>query len=160
MLPSEILRKDIAETYSIDIEKYAWSEELKKEIFSIELDEFLETHAKSLGEIYKLGFNIGHCGLTSRYLLRKYDATEISCGKAKLLVGTEASPNGEHAWINLNEHIIDTTLMIIFPQELLIKFGYIEEKRLSHDSARILSEYDVYDLEYEKQEKATTFTKK
>ena len=54
-----------------------------------ELDEYLEENAKTLGEVYEKGFNIGHCGLTSRYIARRFEEANMYCGKAKLLVGTK-----------------------------------------------------------------------
>ena len=54
MLPSEELRKDIAKKYNVDLEQYAWPEQLRNIIFSIPLDECLEENAKNLGE--NIGF--------------------------------------------------------------------------------------------------------
>ena len=47
MLPSEELRKDIAKKYNVDLEQYAWPEQLRNIIFSISLDECLEENAKT-----------------------------------------------------------------------------------------------------------------
>ena len=150
MLPSEELRLEIEKKYDIDLKQYAWSEELKQQIFSIPLDKSLETNADNLGEIYTHGFNIGHCGLTSRYVARGFNEATLHYGKAALLVGTKSSPNGEHAWTILNDKVIDTTLMICVPIEKIEELGYIPEKEISEISAKHLSEYDVYDVEYQK----------
>jgi hypothetical protein len=115
MLPSEELRKEISQLYNINLEKFAWSEELKKQILSIKLDEELETNAETLEEIYTLGYNIGHCGLTSRYVAKQFNEAKLFYGKAKLLVGTKSAPNGEHAWTTINDYLIDTTLMLCIP---------------------------------------------
>lgn len=152
MLPSEELRKAIEETYNINLQQYAWSEEFKQEIMSIQLDPIYEKKAKTLDEIYQLGFNIGHCGLTSRYVAINYSTATLYYGNAKLLVGTEAAPNGEHAWTVINGHLIDTTLMLCIPIEEAINLGYIAEKDIAHDSARMLSEYDVFDNDFRKAE--------
>ena len=128
MLPSEKLRKEIEETHNLNLEKYAWNAHLKQQIFSIELDDTIETQATNLKEIYEHGFNIGHCGLTSRYICRRFDAAKLFYGKASLLVGTKSSPNGEHAWTNINGLVIDTTLMICMREnlakELSCEVGY------------------------------------
>ena len=155
MLPSEILRKEIGTKYNINLEQYAWSDELKKDIFSIEWDDTIETQASTLKEIYEHGFNIGHCGLTSRYVCRKFDSANLFYGKANLLIGTKAAPNGEHAWTTLNNYIIDTTLMIAIPSDKAKELGYIKEKEIAPVSARILSEYDTYDSEFEKRNTST-----
>ena len=149
MLPSEELRKEISQLYNINLEKFAWSEELKKQILSIKLDEELETNAETLEEIYTLGYNIGHCGLTSRYIAKQFNEAKLFYGKAKLLVGTKSAPNGEHAWTTINNFLIDTTLMLCIPITEIIKLGYITEKEIAHDSARMLSEYDRYDNDFE-----------
>ena len=149
MLPSEVLREVISKKYNINLEKYAWKEEFKKLVFSIKLDNDLETNATTLGEIYSEGFNIGHCGLTSRYIARGFEEAELYFGKAKLLIGTKKSPNGEHAWTIINDYLIDSTLMICIPKSHMEDLGYKCEKHLEHSCARLLSEYDVYDHEYE-----------
>ena len=156
MLPSEQLRKEIEEKYNINLEQYAWSDELKKEIFSIELDDTIETQASTLKEIYEHGFNIGHCGLTSRYVCRKFDEANLYYGKANLLINTKAAPNGEHAWTTLNNNLIDTTLMIAIPKDKIQEMGYYTEKQIAPISARMLSEYDTYDTEFEKAKQTNT----
>ena len=150
MLPSEILRKTLSQKYNINLEQYAWNEELKKEIFSIKLDEYLESEASILEEIFTQGFNIGHCGLTSRYIARQYDEAKLYYGKADLLIGTKSAPNGEHAWTTIDNYLIDTTLMICIPITKAKDLGYTTEKELAYESARMLPEFDVYDLEYKK----------
>lgn len=155
MLPSEELRQSISETYNIDLNKYAWNEEFKKQVLSTKLDKELELHANTLEDIYQLGFNIGHCGLTSRYICIRFKEATLYYGNASLLVGTPNSPNGEHAWTVINEYLIDSTLMICIPLSEATNLGYIPQKQVASDSARMLSEYDLYDLEYEKQDNHT-----
>lgn len=149
MLPSENLRKEIETKYNINLKQYAWPKELKEQILSTKLDDTIETNASSLKEIYEKGFNIGHCGLTSRYVCRKFNDASLFYGKANLLTGTKASPNGEHAWTTINNMLIDTTLMIILPIEKAKELGYTPEKEIAPISARMLSEYDTYDTEFE-----------
>ena len=119
--------------YNIYLNQFAWEAEFKESILSIQLDPALESKASTLAEIYQLGFNIGHCGLTSRYVAIKYPKATLFYGTAKLLVGTEASPNGEHAWTVINNHVIDTTLMICIPVPIATTLGYIPEKEIQHD---------------------------
>ena len=149
MLPSEKLRQQISKIYSLDIIQYAWEENLKGKLFKIELDKEIESHADTLQDIFELGFNIGHCGLTSRYIAINFPDAKVYYGIASLLIGTPDSPNGEHAWIVIDGHLIDTTLMLYIPEDKAQVLGYIPEREISYDSARILSEYDTYDIEYE-----------
>ena len=153
MIPSEILRTEISQKYNMNLEEYKWNDEFLANVFSIGLDEDLETYASTLGEIYKQGFNIGHCGLTSRYIARKYSQATLYYGKARLLIGTRNSPNGEHAWVTIKNYLIDTTLMICIPLDISESLGYIPEKQISSESARMLSEYDTYDNEFQLQQK-------
>lgn len=149
MLPSEKLRKEISQKYNINLEQYAWDENLKKQILSTELDQTLETNATTLKEIYERGYNIGHCGLTSRYVARTFDEATLFYGNAKILIGTKSSPNGEHAWTVINNYVIDTTLMLKIPIDTAQELGYTPQKEIAPISARMLSEYDIYDVEYE-----------
>lgn len=102
MLPSEELRQKVSQEHEINLEKYAWEETLQEEIFDIDLEKDLEPSLDKLGEAYSYGVNIGHCGLTSRYVVRNFDNARLYYGKAKLLVGTPSSPNGEHSWTTLD----------------------------------------------------------
>lgn len=148
MLPSEKLRLLISKLYNIDLEKYAWTEKFKRFVFSIKLDKDLESNATTLGEIYQHGFNIGHCGLTSRYVIRNLKNSNLQYGITNILKGTKASPNGEHAWIISNNILIDTTLMICIPITKMNELGYIPQKTIEKESACMLSEYDVFDNEF------------
>lgn len=152
MLPSEKLRLLISKQYKIDLEKYAWPEEFKSAIFSILLDNSLESNASTLKEIYEQGFNIGHCGLTSRYLCINFDAT-LQYGTCNILKGTKSAPNGEHAWTIINNLLIDTTLMICISLDKIQEFGYIPTATISKESSRMLSEYDIFDNEYKEFDK-------
>lgn len=97
-----------------------------------------------------MGFNISHCELTSRYICRKFKEATLFYGNASLLIGNPSSPNGEHAWTTINGYLVDSTLMIYIPLSKATKLGYIPEREIHHESARTLSEYDLYDLEYTK----------
>lgn len=160
MLPSEKLRLLISKTYNIDLEKYAWPEELKNTIFSTPLDKDLETNANTLGEIYEHGFNIGHCGLTSRYVCRKFNNALLHYGTSSLLIGTKNSPNGEHAWTTINDVLIDTTLMICFPIDKATDLGYKLDRTISRESATLLSEYDLFDNDFNEFNKNPDFSEK
>ena len=61
MLPSEDLRVIISERIGIDLNQYAWDEQLKTFIFAIELNKDFEDKVSRLDEVFKLGLNIGHC---------------------------------------------------------------------------------------------------
>lgn len=150
-IPSEQLRYEISQEYKINLERYAWTKEFKEKIFNIELDKELETSAATLQEIYSHGYNIGHCGLTSRYIARTFPQARLYYGKASLLLETQSSPNGEHAWVTIDNRLIDTTLMISVPIEQVVSLGYITEKEISASSARMLSEYELFEHDFKQQ---------
>lgn len=148
MLPSEKLRLLISQIYKIDLEKYAWSPELKELIFRIQLDKYLEETLDYLGEAYSLGFNIGHCGLTSRYFVRGLENANLYYGILPILAGTKNSPTGNHAWVVFDGMLIDPTLMICVPEDMASELGYIPHKIIAQGHDKILSDYDTYESEF------------
>lgn len=147
MLPAEKLRLLISSTYNVDLEKYAWSEDLKVFIFSIKLDKMFEPTLDTLGEVYNLGLNIGHCGLTSRYFIRNIKKAELHYGTMSLLIGTKNSPTGKHVWAAINDFLIDPTLMICIPLDKIAELGYDSKKVIAKENDTILSEYDTFENE-------------
>ena len=95
-----------------------------------------------------MGFNIGNCGLTSRYIAIKFEEAELYYGIATLLIGTKNSKHGNHAWTVINGYVIDSTLMLCIPLNIAAALGYIPEKQIEHNCARLLSEYNTYENEY------------
>lgn len=148
MLPSEILRDIISKRIGIDLNQYAWNEEFKNFVFKIKLDKMYEETIFNMSEVYKQGFNIGHCGLTSRYLVQNLKNSDLYYGKFSGLVGTKRSEKGGHAWVVQDELVIDTTLMIMLPIDKAKEIGYTFERKLSRSSATVLSEYELYSHEH------------
>lgn len=147
MLPSEKLRLIISKTYNLDLETYAWPNDLRDFIMSIRLDKTIEDTLDTLFEVYSNGLNIGHCGLTSRYFIRNLDNASLYYGISKLLVGTKNSLDGNHAWVVQNGYIIDPTLMIYVPLGKLSELGYSVDKMVARGADAILSDYDTYENE-------------
>lgn len=147
MLPSEKLRKLIAKENQFDLEKYAWNKDLVDLVMSIDLDPLYEDKITKMESVYKFGFNIGQCGLTARYLVRNIRGSILCYGTCDLLKGTKKANDGNHAWIQINDILIDTTLMINIPLSLIDTLGYHLQKIISPDSALELSEYNTYSNE-------------
>ncbi len=148
MLPSEKLRKIISEKIGIDLEKHAWSEEFKKMVFEYKLDKDYEKDLDSLKEVFEYGLNIGHAGLTSRYLIRNIPDANLYYGKFPPMTGTKNSPDGNYAWIIYNGCLLDTTLMICLKVNDAYKLGYFKEVRVASESDKLLSEYELFSNEY------------
>ena len=114
MIPSKILRLIISKNHKIKLEEFSWNKELQNKIFQIE---FVDGHKKlSLKTIFKDGYNIGNCLLTSYYVSTIFENSLICTGKVEIHKRTKNSPDGDHVWIETEDNIIDTTLMIIIPK--------------------------------------------
>lgn len=114
MIPSKILRLTISKNHKIKLGNYSWDKELQDKIFHIT---FMDGNKKlSLKTIFSNGYNIGNCLLTSYYVSSIIDNSQICTGKVEILKGTKNCPNGDHVWIETQENIIDTTLMIVLPK--------------------------------------------
>ena len=111
MIPSEQLRMEISREMKHDLTRFAWGRDLKNFIYGIKLKEDLENEVTSMEQVYEEGLNVGHCGLTSRYISRSWDEADVIYGKFAPLAGTNKSPEGAHAWIYLDGYVVDTTLM-------------------------------------------------
>ena len=148
MMPSEILREIISKRIGIDLNQYAWKENLKNLVLDIKLDEMYEDYVFSMFDVYEYGFNIGHCGLTSRYLVQNIEDSDLVYGKFSGLIGTKRAEKGGHAWVVKNGLVIDTTLMIMLPIEKAKEIGYEFEKQIARSSAKTLSEYELFSHEY------------
>ncbi|MDD2376342.1 MAG: hypothetical protein PHD15_02240 [Clostridia bacterium] len=140
---SDNLRIKLSKKYSINLESYVWDDELNDFILNIKLN-FFEELIKTMAEVYKFGFNIGHCGLTSRYFALAFPKAKIAYGTLPILKGTKNSETGNHAWVINNDFILDTTLRLIIPENIATSIGYTTEKILDHVSARMFSEYELY----------------
>lgn len=121
MIPSKSLRKIISKRHKIKLERSAWSKEFEKKIFNID---FIDGNKKiNLKEIFKNGYNIGNCLLTAHYISTALPDSSICTGKVAILKGTKNSDQGDHVWIETEDYIIDTTLMItINKSDIYAKF--------------------------------------
>ena len=114
MIPSKFLRLIISKSHKLKLGNLAWSKEFEKKIFKIK---FIDGHKElTLKTIFKDGYNIGNCLLTSFYVSSILENPLICTGKVEILKGTKNSPNGDHVWIETEDYIVDTTLMIRFPK--------------------------------------------
>lgn len=142
-------------SYYINLDDYVWDDEFKSFVFNIKLNTDIEESVSTMKEVYDEGLNVGHCGLTSRYLAINDFEVELPFknSKCNLLKGTAGSDYGNHCWCFKGDYIIDTTLMIRIPGDIAIKLGYSWDGILYHDSSRVLSENDTYSREKIKRKK-------
>lgn len=82
--------------------------------------------------MFALGYNIGSCVFTSRTLSYSYNDVDIVTGILPVLKGTKnAEEEGRHGWLERDDEIIDTSLLLVIDKTLKKDLGYIEEYRLT-----------------------------
>ncbi len=125
MIPSKLLRLIISKNHKIKLKNLAWSKEFELKVFKIN---FVDGYKNlSLKTIFKDGYNIGNCLLTSYYVSSILNNSLICTGKVEILKGTKNSPNGDHVWLETEDEIIDTTLMITIPKTHIYSTFYKKE---------------------------------
>lgn len=148
-MPSGKMRKIVSQNLQFDLNMYALKGEYLNALCKLPLDKDIETdpRLKTLGDAISLGLNIGHCGLTSRYFLRGIANGDLVIGKLPAIAGSKNSPNGEHAWVQTDNLVIDPTLLVAIPTARAYALGYKPEYVVNPEGARILSEYDTFSNE-------------
>ena len=87
---------------------------------------------KEFEDMFILGKNIGNCVGISRQLSYSYNDVDLVSGILPILKGTiNAEKQGGHAWLETNDSIIDTSLMLIIDKSLKKELGYEEENRIT-----------------------------
>lgn len=81
----------------------------------------------TLGQMLREGLNYGRCGLFAKiFSTMIYANTEqyYINGECRTLKGSKNSKDGNHAWLLIDDKIIDTSFMIEMPKEYGTLFGY------------------------------------
>ncbi len=87
---------------------------------------------KEFIDMFRLGYNRGNCVGVSRQLSYSYDDVSIVSGVLPMIKGTlNAEKEGGHGWLETDDCILDTSLMIVMDKSLKDELGYIEESRLT-----------------------------
>ena len=117
----------------------------KVEGFNLELWQRLaEQNLRSPGvnsfvDVFIQGANQGYCTVCAKQVSYSLDTCYLCGGVLPILKGTINSPDGSHTWIEYDNKIIDTTLMLIFDTDLKDAFGYIEENRYNPNYDKVYS---------------------
>ena len=80
-------------------------------------------------EVFRDGANIGYCTVCAKQVSYSLDHCYICGGVLPILIGTANCVDGSHTWIESDDKIIDTTLMLVMDKKYAQKIGYIEENR-------------------------------
>lgn len=104
----------------------------------------------SLYEYFATGANIGTCGFTSRLMGVMFEDVLYHRGVIPAFVGTPKSEDGCHAWISAKSStgriIIDTSLLLVVPEEQKEQLGYIPNH--TYTLEQILEDGDEYYYHY------------
>lgn len=99
---------------------------------------------KEFRDMFILGYNIGNCVGASRQLSYSYNRVDIVSGILPILKGTlNAEKEGGHCWLETENHIIDTSLMLVIDKSLKNILGYSEEQRLTSSQLSSSSNYQA-----------------
>lgn len=95
-------------------------------------------------DIFIKGYNIGSCGTTARQLSYSYNNVSIVSGTLPIIKGSKnAELEGGHVWLEDDENIIDTSLMLVIDLSLKSQIGYQEEQRLTPQMLRKSNGYQA-----------------
>ena len=108
---------------------------------------FKLTDNMNMYDFFDKELNIGYCGLTALLLSLLFDDCSVAFGKNIYIEGTKNSPNGEHAWLKVNNLVYDTSLGLIFNGNGL---GYDESFTLSKNDLRSIQEYNMMEELFKK----------
>lgn len=93
-------------------------------------------------DLFIQGYNIGNCANMAMELSYSYDDVSIVSGILPVLKGTKnAEEVGGHVWLENDDTIIDTSLMLVISKSLKDAMGYIEEQRITKSALRTNRRY-------------------
>ena len=82
-------------------------------------------------DVFREGANIGYCTVAAKQLSFSLNSCYLCGGTLPILVGTKNCKDGRHTWIEYEDKIIDTSLMLIIDKNFKNKIGYKEENRIN-----------------------------
>ena len=94
---------------------------------------------KSFVDVFEAGANQGYCTVCAKQFSYSLDTCYLCGGVLPILKGTANCPDGSHTWIEYQDKIIDTTLMLIIDTSLKNNLGYIEENRYNPNEDKVYS---------------------
>ena len=93
----------------------------------------------SFVDVFAEGYNQGYCTVCAKQVSYSLDTCYLCGGVLPLIKGTINCPDGNHTWIEYQDKIIDTTLMLIIDSSYKNELGYIEENRYNPNYDQIYS---------------------
>ena len=115
---------------------YGFSEELWEELSHQNLR---SPGVVSFVDVFRDGYNQGYCTVCAKQVSYSLDTCYLCGGILPILKGTINCPEGAHTWIEYDNKIIDTTLMLVIDNSYKDALGYIEENRYNPNNDPIYS---------------------
>lgn len=94
-----------------------------------------------VNKAFEEGYNIGRCRFFAQTLSYGFENCSIVNGILPILKGTAGSPNGGHVWLEVNDQIYDTTLLIVINKQYSNVLAYFEKDRLDD---MVIQNSDIY----------------
>jgi len=83
----------------------------------------------SFEEVFRDGANIGYCTVAAKQLSYSFENCYLCGGVLPILKGSKNCEDGSHTWLEVQNKIIDTTLMLVIDKDYAIKLGFNEQNR-------------------------------
>lgn len=112
----------------------------------VDSQNFMSPHVNfdSFYDMFAVGYNEGNCVGMVRQMSYSYNDVDIVSGRLPILQGTRnAEVEGGHAWLENENQIIDTSLLLVIDKELKSALGYIEEQRVTQFHLSLSSIYQA-----------------
>ena len=127
----------------------------------IDLNENMEAYDKivvsykynpdlTLGKVLRKGLNYGRCGLIAKAFSETVykDIPHRYCvGHNQNIAGSKNSFDGNHAWLETKESIVDTSLMLEIPKKFAVNLGYKIESYENHIPGKASNSFLSEDFE-------------
>ena len=127
----------------------------------------------TLGKALRKGLNYGRCGLFAKLFSNtvfENQKHKYVVGNCDIVIGSKNSNDGNHTWLEVDDMIIDTSLLMAIPMEFKDVFGYNTEKvqeinkdadknKIFNDEVDIEMASQYYDLLFENKKNDTKIFK-
>ncbi len=127
----ETITKGIKENKIWGFDEELWSK--------IDNQNMRSPQVNSFTDVFRDGFNQGYCTVCAKQVSYSLNTCNLCGGVLPILKGTTNCPEGAHTWIEYENTVIDTTLMLIIDKEYSKELGYIEENRYNPNEDPIYS---------------------
>ena len=116
-----VIKNGISENKIWGFSQELWSKLANQNLRSPKVNSFID--------VFKDGANQGFCTVCAKQVSYSLDSCYLCGGILPILKGTANCPEGNHTWIEYQNVIIDTTLMLVIDKKYKQLLGYVEKNR-------------------------------